>query len=340
MPLESELTRLLEANVPSARDGHLVRRVLGWDGQRGCCLKHAGEEFRITRERARQIYGKAIARIRTAEISSTLDELLALVHRMSNRAAGDIESELHQRRFTRYPFAIHALLKTAQVFGRVPAFTLEETAGKWFVVAAPGLVPSIIKAALRSSATWGIQNTSALCSSIPELHRRRNDRLFIRQVLSTRPDIRWLDAAEETFWLASVPWNPMVRCLKKVVCYASPVALLDLQRAISRLPAKHRPTLSHRLLLKFCEQAPFCRVANGCVELVTPLAESNLTSDAERIVCGILARNGNGLPIQSLESLCLSAGVMKPNFWRIVLHSPLIVRRAPGIYSVITARSS
>jgi hypothetical protein len=339
-PLEDQLTHLLEANVPSARDGRLVRRVLGWDGQRGCCLKHAGEEFGITRERARQIYDQAIARIRTAGVSSALDQVLAFVNRMSNRAADDIEAELHVRRFTRYPFAIRALLKTAQVFGRVPAFTLEETGGKLFVVAAPGLVPSIIKAALRSSATWGVQNASALCSAIPERHRRRNDRLFIRQVLNTRRDIRWLDSAEETFWLASVPWNPMVRCLKKVIGYASPVALLDLHRAISRLPAKHRPTLSRRLLIKFCEQAPFCRVANGCVELVAPLPESNLTSDAERIVCAILARNGNELSIQSLQSLCVSAGVMKPNFSRIVLHSPLIVRRAPGIYSVITARSS
>ena len=340
IPLEDELTRLLEANVPSARDCRLVRRVLGWDGQRGCCLKHAGEESGITRERARQIYDHAIARICTAELTSTLDEALALVNRRSNRAAADIEAELHLRGFTRYPFAIRALLKTAEAFGRVPAFTVEETSGKLFVVAAPGLVLSIIKAALKSSATGGVQNASALCSAIPERHRRRHDRLFIRQVLNTRGDIRWLDAAEETFWLASVPWNPMLRCLKKVICYASPVALVDLHRAISRLPARHRPTLSLQLLTKFCEQAPFCRVANGCVELVTPLAETDLTSHAERIVCGILARNGNELSIQNLQSLCVSAGVMKPNFSRIVLHSPLIVRRAPGIYSVITARSS
>jgi hypothetical protein len=338
--LEDELTRLLEANVPSARDCRLVRRVLGWDGQRGCCLKHAGEEFGITRERARQIYDQAIARIRRAQLSSTLDDALALVNRMSNRAAGDIEAELVQRGLTRHPFAIPALLKTAEVFGRCPAFTLEETGGKLFVVAAPGLIPSIIKAAMKSSDTWGVHNASALCFAIPERHRRRNDRLFIRQVLNTRGDIRWLDAAQETFWLASLPRNPMVRCLKKVIGFASPVSLLDVERAISRLPAKRRPMLSRSLLIKFCEQAPFCRVANGYVERVTPLAEANLTSRAERIVCGILARNGNELSIQNLQSLCVSAGVMKPNFSRIVLHSPLIVRRAPGIYSVITARPS
>lgn len=339
--MEDDLTRLLESHVPSPRHCRLVRRVLGWDGQRGCGLKDVGEELGITRERARQIYDQAIEQIRNAEVSSVLDEALALVNRMSNRAADDIEAELQLRGFTRCVFAIRALLKTAQVFGRTPEFTLEETGGKLFVVAGPGVVRSIIKAALRSSGRGGVQNVSALCSAIPRVHRRRRpDRLLIRQVLNTRRDIRWLDSAEEAFWLASVPRNPMVRCLKKVICYVSPVILSDLHRAIGRLPAKQKATISRRLLINFCKQVPLCRVTNGCVERVTQLAASKLISDAERIVCQILRQNGNELAIQRLQSLCASAGVSKPNLWRIVLHSPLIFRRAPRIYSAITASSN
>jgi hypothetical protein len=333
--LEDELTHLLEAHVPSARDCRLVRRVLGWDGKRGCCLKDAGEELGISRERARQIYDQAIEQIRNAEVSSALGGVLAFVNRMSNRAAGDIEAELQLRGFTRSAFAIRALLKTAQVFGRVPQFILEETGGTLFVVDGAGVVRSIIKAALRSSARQGVQNVSALCSAIAPAHRRRNDRLLIRQVLNTRRDIRWLDSPEETFWLASVPRNPMVRCLEKVICYASPVALSDLHRAIGRLPGKRRATVSRGLLTKFCEQVPFCLVANGCVERVTQPAPGKLISDSERIVCQILMQNGNALDIQRLQSLCAPAGIPKPNLWRIVLHSPLIFRRAPRIYSVI-----
>jgi hypothetical protein len=336
--LEDDLTRLLESTVPSPRDCRLVRRVLGWDGQGGCGLKDAGEELRITRERARQIYDQAIAQIRSAEVGSGLDETLAFVSRMSNRGANDIEAELLLRRFTRYPFALRALRKTAQVFGRALEFTLEETGGKLFVVAGPGVVPSIIKAALRSSGRRGVQNVSALCSAIPAIHRRRSDRLLIRQVLNTRRDIRWLDSAEEAFWLASVPRNPMVRCLKKVICYVSPVALSDLHRAIGRLPPKQRATISRRVLTNFCRQVPLCRVTNGCVERVTQLAAGKLISDTERIVCQILMQNGNQLAIERLQRLCASAGVSRPNLWRIVLHSPLIFRRAPRIYSVITAR--
>ncbi|HTB20815.1 MAG TPA: hypothetical protein VK708_21975 [Bryobacteraceae bacterium] len=337
IPLEDVLTQVLESKIPNTRDCRLVRRVLGWDGQRGCGLKDAGDEFGITRERARQIYDQAIRQIGSADVGTTLDEALALVNRTSGRAAADIEDELLRRRFTRYQFAIPALVKTAQVFARVPEFTLEEAAGKLFVVAAAGVIQSIIKAARQASTQHGVQNISGLCSAISGIQRHGNHRLLIRQVLNAGGDVRWLDAGEETFWLASVPRNPMVRCLKKVLCYASPVTLSDLHRAIGRLPPKHRATLTRPQLTRFCEQLPFCRVANGCVERVGPLPAGSLISDAERLVCRILQRNGNDLPVERLRSLSALAGVGRPNFWRIALHSPLIFRRAPGSYGVIAA---
>jgi hypothetical protein len=339
-PLEDDLTRVLASQVGNARDCRLVRRVLGWDGQRGCCLKDAGDEFGITRERARQIYDQAIEQTRTARVSSALDEVIAFVTRMANRDADDVAIELQRRGFTRFLFPLGALLKTIEAFGRVPGFTVEKTGRKMFVVAGPGVVRSVIKAAQRSTTHCGVQKVSALCSAIPQIHRRRNDRIFVRQVLNTRRDIRWLDADEETFWLASVPRNPIVQGLKKIVCYASPVAVSDVHRALGRLPAKRRSTLSRRLLIKFCEQAPFCRVADGCLERVAPLAASKLISDAERLVCRILSRNGNELSVERLQNLCDLAGIGRPNFWRIVLHSPLIFRSAPRTYSAITARSS
>lgn len=315
-----------------------MRRVLGWDGQRGCFLKSAGQELGITRERARQIYDRAIAQIDGCDLTASLDEVLAFVARMANRDADDVVAELQRQGFTRGLFPIRALLKTAEIFGRVPGFTVEETGRKRFVVAGPGVVGPVIKAALRSSAGRGVQDVAALCNAIPRPHSRRNDSLFVRQVLNTRRDIRWLDAAEETFWLASVPRNPMVRCIKKVICYVSPVAVSDLHRAIGRMPAKRRTTLSRRLFTKFCEQMPFCRVANGCVERVAPLAASGLIGDAERLVCRILRRNGNELSVERLQNLCDLAGVGRANFWRIVLHSPLIFRPARRIYRVITAK--
>ncbi len=233
---------------------------------------------------------------------------------------------------------MQALLKTAEVFGLIPGFTVEKAGRKVFIVSGPGVVRSVIKAAQRSTTHHGIQKVSALCSSVPEIYRRPNDRVFVRQVLNTRRDLRWLDAGEETFWLASVPWNPMVRCLQKVICYASPVAVSDVHRALGRLPAKQRSTLSRPLVIKFCEQAPFCRVVNGSVERIAPLAASGLLSDAERLVCRILRKNGNELSVEQLKNLCGSAGVERPNFWRIVLHSPLIFRTAPRTYSAITPR--
>jgi hypothetical protein len=337
--LEDELTQLLEAEVPSARDRQLVRRVLGWDGKGGCPLKRAGDEAGITRERSRQIYDRAIEAIQSCELSSSLDDVLAFVSRTSNRDAGDVESDLQIGGLTRRRFELRALMKTARVFGRIPKFTAEASGGKLFAVASPGVVRAILKAAHRASTRYGIQTVSEMCGAIPGDRRRASDRTLVRQVLKTRDDIRWLDAREETFWLASVPRNPMILYLKKVLSFAAPVTISDLHRAIARLPGKRRAAVTRRQLVNFCSQVPFCRLSNGCVEPVGRLTATNLISKPERMICRILQRHGNELPIKRLRMLCTSAGVTAPNFWRIVLYSPLIYRRAPRIYRVVTAKS-
>ncbi len=48
----------------------------------------------------------------------------------------------------------------------------------------------------------------------------------------------------------------------------------------------------------------------------------------------------NELAIDRLQALCKSAGVNKPNLWRILVHSPLVFRRAPRIYGLITSTNS
>jgi len=335
--LEDELIRLLEIHVPHSRDRQVVQRVLGWDGQGGCLLTQAGDKFGITRERARQVYDRAIEHIRDCELSSTLGEALAYVHRRRNGAAEDIEAELQLRGLTRHRFRMRALWNTARAFGRTPKFVLEETNGKLFVVADAGVVRAILKAAQRWSSRYGIQTVEEICSAIaPESHSA-SDRVLVRQVLETRDDLRWLDKRKQWFWLASVPRNPVVRCVKKILQYAGSVRLTDIQRAIDRLPRKRPAPIPRDALNAFCQQAPFCRVSDGLVESVGSPGVAKSMRGAEAKVCRILERNGNELKFGCLEALCAAVGISRPNLWRIVQYSPLIFRRAPRVYSVITA---
>jgi hypothetical protein len=335
--LEDELTRLLESKVAIARDRQLVRRVLGWDGQQGCSLKVAGDEASITRERSRQIYQGAVERMQTCHLSSSLDEALACVKLMCNRSAVDVESELRERGITRFQFGVRALAQTARIFGRTPGFTIEETGGHLFVVAGPGVIRSILKTAERASTRYGVQTVSEVCSAISRDCRRSKDRLLVRQVLKTRDDIRWLDAREQWFWLASVPRNPVVGCIQKLLHYAGSASLSDIHRAIGRLPRKRKTPILREAVVGFCRQAPFCRLHGDSVALVAAFGKSKVVSGAEATVCQILARNGKELPIDRLQALCKLAGVNHPNLWRILVHSPLVFRSAPGIYGLITS---
>jgi len=337
--LEDELIRLLEIHVPRSRDRQVVQRVLGWDGQGGCLLAQAGDEFGITRERARQVYDRAIQQIRTFKPGSTFDEVLAFVHRRRNRSAEDIESELQLRGLTRHCFGMRALWSTVRVFGRTPKFVLEQTGGKLFVVARAGVVRTILKAAQRSSSRYGLQTVAEMCTAIAPNCRSASDRHLVRQVLETRDDLHWLDARKQWFWLASVPRNPVVGCIKKLLRFAGSVRLTDIQRAVERLPRKRTMPIPRAALMGFCLQAPFCRIGGGSVELVGSLGTAKPLSGAEAKVCRILKRNGNELKFGCLEALCAAAGVRRPNLWRILQYSPLIFRRAPRTYSVITASS-
>ncbi len=343
LPLEDELIRVLEIHVPQSRDREIVQRVLGWDGQGGCLLAEAGDIFGITRERARQVYDRAIEQIRTCELSSTLGEALAYVHRRRNRAAEDIEAELQEREYTRHRFGMRALWNTAGAFGRAPKFALEETGGKLFVVGRAGMVRTILKAAQRSSSRYGVQTVEEICSGIAPECRSATDRVLVRQVLETRADLRWLDARRQWFWLASVPRNPVVRCVKKILQFAGSVRVADIQRATARLPRKRPTPIPRDALHAFCRQAPFCRVSgrgsDGLVEWVGSSGSVKPLRGAEAKVCRILKRNGNELRFGCLESLCAAVGISRPNLWRIVQYSPLIYRRAPRVYSVISASS-
>ncbi len=339
MALEDELTGLLEIHIPSARDRQLVRRVLGWDGQGGCVLAKVGDELGITRERARQIFGRAIELIRACELTPTFDQILALVHRRRNRAADDVQAELQLRRFTRHRFGLRAICDTARVFGRDPRFVLEEAGGKLFVVAEPGTVRCILRAATRSSRRYGLQTVAEICRDIAPDCRGASGRLLVRQVLSTRDDLRWLDARQQWFWLASVPQNPVVGSIKKLLQYAGAVCLADIQQATRRLPRKRTKPISREALLGLCRQAPFCRLRDDSVELAGSI-EPRLMGRAEAGVCRILRRNGNQLKFGCLEALCAAAGVTRPNLWRILRYSPLIFRRAPQVYAVVTPATS
>ena len=334
--LEDGLARLL-GDVPSLRDRQIVQRILGWDGRGGCLIKHAGDEFGITRERARQVYDRAVAHVRRSSPGPLLDRVLRFVQGRCNQSAESIECELQRRGLTRYRFDLRALVKTAQLFGRTPQFTLEEGGGRLFAVAGPGIVRSIVKAVQRSSTHYGVQRVTDICAAVAPRWCSSRDRALVRQILATRTDVRWLDAQQEWFWLADLPRNPIARCVQKLLAFAGPASFADVDRAIRRLPRQPTAPLPRAVLINLCRQAPFCQVRSGSVQLDYLFRPAKLVSRAEAAVCRVLRRHGGELPFERLRESCASAGVTHPNLWRIVLHSPLVFRSAPGTYRLISA---
>ena len=137
-------------------------------GSRSSCLKRAGDEFGITRERASR---STIWRWRGSGprmLSPVLEEVLAFVRRAVNRDAQEVVEEMQRRGFTRIVISRSSpYSRPLGSFGRVPGFTVETS--RPAVVCRRGTrrcpVASLRRPA-SPTAKRGVQNVSALCLAI------------------------------------------------------------------------------------------------------------------------------------------------------------------------------
>jgi hypothetical protein len=161
----------------------------------------------------------------------------------------------------------------------------------------------------------------------------------VRQVLETRSDFQWLDQPGGWFWLTTVLRNRLLSRIRKVLCVAPRISVSEMREGVSRDHRMRGFSPPRRVLLALCAQLPWCRVNEQYIEAVVALDPSEVLSDAESVVSSILRGHGGALPLAQIESLCLAAGVTRPNFWRICLASPIVHRYAPAVYGLARTTS-
>jgi hypothetical protein len=331
--LQAELAGVL-ARLNRPRDQKLIARYLGWDGNCPCSLKEAGADFHLTRERARQVYAEALPVLQQRAPTPSLDAVLSFVAKRQYELVADVERELLERGFTTGPFRLQGVLTAARLLGRAPAFEVDEFGGAWFVgkVSDPGHL--IVNAAAKQVEHHGASRVSVIREELAGAGRTVNPE-FIRRILRTRPDIRWLDQTGEWFWMTSVPRNRLLTRLEKVLAATRRISLSQLNAAISR---DYKPLrIPDAILRSFCAGLDWCRLSGREVAAVAELHLEAFLSGAEAIACAILREHGGALPLAELKDRCFKAGVKNANLWRVLSFSPLIRRMDKEIYGLVGA---
>jgi len=331
-PLEAELSQALR-RVGSARNRQLVARYLGWDGQAPCTLADAAVQYRVTRERARQLFEAALPSLRQHRVPPTLPEVLAYIRKQHHELVPEVERGLKRQGLTRGGISVQGVLRAARVFRCKPGFQLHRVGDAVFVGPVSQVAQTILIAAKKAVVRNGAFRVRDLCLHVSAKRRGQNvDERLVRRVLDTRADIGWLDAAHEWFWLSSVHRNRLVARVRKVLAVHPRVSLKKLHAAVSRDNAPL--DVPEPILRSFCAQLPWCCVAGQHVEASIAPSVEDVLKGGEAILIAILQGHGGVLPLPALRNLC-KGRVKKHNLWRILSFSPLIERLGRETYGLL-----
>jgi hypothetical protein len=337
--LERELADLLEV-VANERDRALVARYLGWDGQGIRTLQVVGDDFKITRERVRQICSAALNALeRGHPCTPVLGKVLAFIEQHLPAPVADIESNLRASGLTAAMFPLEGIIKAAEILGRKPEVTIQNTARGRIAIAreAAQIACRILQVARRTVSHCGAATISDVSAHLRSAASLNSDQIIIR-LLGTQADFRWLDEPSGWFWFFPTTDNRLLIRIRKILAVSRRIKVSEIRRAISsdrRLQGFCPPT---QVLLALCAQLSWCRIESESYIVATPPPRvEDVLSKSERSLVQILENHGHVMKAGDLRAFCTSEGIDQSTLWYLITSSPIILRRAYGVYALVGA---
>jgi hypothetical protein len=333
LTLERELRELLG----TGRNALIAARYYGFDGGGGSTLQAVGNEIGVTRERVRQIVSAVSESlsIRRA-VSPTFDRTIAFVADRIPATAGEIEAGLRSQRLTSGLFRLEGVIKAAELLGRRLPFSITEVKGQRLVY--PRDVPpsaTIVRVARRLICRWGMANLSDVVAEARKVEDGVCDRKLVTSALVRLSAFHWLEKSSGWFWLSDTQYNPVLRCMRKILSVANPINIPELCAGIVRGPRMRGFSTSRRVLLEFCRQAPGLRVNGKTVQAEPGIDSDEVLTQTEKDIVRILSEHGGIIATSEFKSVCVGMRVNSKTFYLNLVRSPIISKYGCHLYGLI-----
>lgn len=201
------------------RDMNITLRHYGWDGKGGCSLQQTGDEYKLTRERVRQIansFTKPLLPLAQSNLT-TLDELSREMDLLAPARADSVEHKLSGRGLG--GDRIEGVLRAVDLFtGQAKRHKVVEENGVRYLIV-PGMEGASLKViahAQKACSHLGMVNIEDLLYLLPGIPKEQAVN-YLRDVLETRADKVWLDQGKTWLWLKSSPRNRLITCIDKML---------------------------------------------------------------------------------------------------------------------------
>jgi len=180
--LDTELVNLLD-EVAEERDRVVVARYLGWDGQGIRTLRLVADDFKVTRERVRQICSRVRNALKALHpYTPTLNSVLNFIEQQMPAPVADIESRLNTSGLTTGAFRLEGIINFAEVFGRGADISIQNTVGGRIAVPAKAaeLVRHILQVARQSVRQHGAVTISDIVAKLRDCSSSSREQLVAK----------------------------------------------------------------------------------------------------------------------------------------------------------------
>ena len=350
MTIEQELIEIFATGANERNQG-ILTGYYGWkDGQKHT-LAEVGEEFGITRERARQICAKLVKREKPKSIPAPAMELtLKFIKGRIPCTREAIERELTEEGLTAIGMSLDSIAAGARLLQRDISFTIVATEGPSLVVAvSEEKIPNLILETARKEVYFrGLstvrrvrdQVAKRLAESKQPNQTGSVTRKLVIESIQTEPSFRWLDKQENWFWFSSLRKHGIPHAIDKIASVADGLTAAELRKAIARNPRLGDSPPPEGVLLELCNQTPGLKVDGNRISADPPKCWQEILQGVELKLVEILREHGPVADRGIVEDLCVKSGMNRFSFHAFIAASPVIEQFGHSIYGIIGSKPS
>lgn len=226
-----------KAKFFTPRNREIVYRYYGFDGGIGDTMEAIGADYKLTRERVRQIIKKCCDHADSP--SPRIDAILQahdIVSKMLPASATEIESRLQKEGLINAEFKAEGVISAINIFAKkdLESRFLRLNEGRFVIPVElhelPGLIQShAIKEVSHNGASSVTRILEHVCKGLPGIRHQ-----FVADVVNSIPDNNWLCDGREWFFFGGTGRNRLLSRFRKIFSIATNVEINTLHDAIKR----------------------------------------------------------------------------------------------------------
>lgn len=333
---------VLRTLVPSGmkRDTAIVSEFLGLCGKSIKTLEQVGQQFKMTRERVRQIYQRHIDDLQGLASKPTWKAVLARLNSLLPCTSKSAAKSLQQEQLIEPGTSLDAVLKVIQLAEENLDVGLMNLGRSRILLkhSHRPFVAQVRKTASRVTLWNGCCSRRTILERLPRDESIPDRPRLISLVLRSMKGFDWLDEDRQWFWYSKAP--KLRRRVARVLAVAGRIRLGELRSALRRdLKMRHSmpPTA---VLLAICRCLPECETDGEFVWSRRPIEPAQVTRGYELELILLLIEHGPVIGRKRLQEIAVNAGIGLPSLWRCLSFCPTIARYATGVYGLVGANVS